>query len=130
MRQLEHRSGFWAAFDFFDLKYRHRNTLSIQHATLRQILGEQYDPSYSDFLVFIDSHEIDLTNLGFIGQGSFGRVYKASWARKPMKMYDHTEEGRGTVALKVALAGKSFDSQAKFFVEVCGSSQSVLRFSN
>ncbi|KAF2476013.1 kinase-like protein [Lindgomyces ingoldianus] len=118
MRQLEHRSGVWAAFDFFDLKYRHRNTLSIQHEALRKILGENYDPSYSDFLVFIDSREIDLANLAFIGKGSFGRVYKASWARKPTKMYDHTEEGRGMVGLKVALVGKSFDDQAKFFVEL------------
>ncbi|KAF2258979.1 kinase-like protein [Lojkania enalia] len=115
---LENRSGFWAAFDFFDLKHRHRNTLSTQHSTIREILGKHYNPSYSDYLVLIDSCEIDLANLEFIGQGSFGAVYKASWARKPIKMYDHTEEGRGTVALKVAMVAKSFDDQAKFFVEL------------
>ncbi|KAF2682307.1 kinase-like protein [Lentithecium fluviatile CBS 122367] len=121
MRQLEKRSGFWAGFAFFDLKYRYRDTLSSQHTALREMLGEHYDAAYSDFLSFIDASEIDLVDLpkkGFLGQGSFGRVYRATWARKPTTRYDHTEEGPGDVALKVSLAGKSFDDRAKFFVEL------------
>jgi len=118
MRQLEHRSGLWSAFEFFDQKYRYRNTLSAQHDTLRQILGREYDPSYGDFLLFIDSREIDLAGMETVGQGSFGRVYKARWERKPKKVYDHIEESAGDVALKVALGDRSWDSRAKFFLEV------------
>ncbi|KAF2467398.1 uncharacterized protein BDR25DRAFT_316751 [Lindgomyces ingoldianus] len=33
-------------------------------------------------------------------------------------MYNYTKEGRGMVRLKVALVGKSFDDQAKFFVKL------------
>ena len=118
-RQLEHRAGLWAAFDFFDQKYRYRDTLSVQHDTLCQILGRAYDPSYSDFLLFIDSHEIYLAGMEFVGQGSFGRVYKALWDRKPKKVCDHTEESAGDVALKAALGDRSWDDRAKFFLEVC-----------
>lgn len=85
---------------------------------LRQILGREYDPSYGDFLVFIDSRGIDLAGMETVGQGSFGRVYKARWERKPKKVYDHTEESAGDVALKVALGDRSWDNRAKFFVEV------------
>lgn len=117
-RQLEHRSGLWSAFEFFDQKYRYRDILSVQHDTLCQILGREYDPSYSDFLLFIDYHEIDLSRMETVGQGSFGRVYRARWERKPKKVYDHTEESAGDVALKVALGDRSWDDRAKFFLEV------------
>jgi hypothetical protein len=87
------------------------------------MLGNEFNPSYSDFLVFIQSNEIDLANMKAIGQGSFGRVYKAGWERKPKKLYDHAEESKGDVALKVALGHKSWDERAKFFSEVGLSSE-------
>lgn len=95
---------------------------------LRQILGKEFNPSYGDFLSFIDSKEIDLANMKARGHGSFGRVYQASWERKPKKVYDHTEESKGDIALKVALGHKSWDERAKFFSEVgLSSKQNKLR---
>jgi hypothetical protein len=87
------------------------------------MLGKEFKPSYSDFLSFIDSKEIDLANMKARGQGSFGRVYQASWEKKPKKIYDHTEESKGDVALKVALGHKCWDQRAKFPPEVWLSSE-------
>ncbi|KAK3367879.1 hypothetical protein B0H63DRAFT_535990 [Podospora didyma] len=80
-RKLEARSGIWSAFEFFDSKYRHRDSLLLQRNSLRHMLGSKYHPAYSDFLMYIDSRELDLTrdSLREYGRGSFGRVYKAKW---------------------------------------------------
>lgn len=82
------------------------------------MLGKEYHAAYSDFLLLIDPREINFSGMKSVGQGSFGRVYKARWERKPMKKFDHVEEVPGDVALKVALGDKSWDDRAKFFIEL------------
>jgi hypothetical protein len=113
---LEEHSGIGSIFNFFDLKYRYRDVLSVQKEMLREILGPEYDPSYSDFLFFIKTEEFDLSKCSFVGGGSFGQVYRVSWKRKLIKNFDHVEEVFGDVVLKIALTR---EGPKKFFKEVC-----------
>ncbi|KAF4629039.1 hypothetical protein G7Y89_g9111 [Cudoniella acicularis] len=114
-RMLEQRSDIGSVLDFFDVKYRYRETFSVQREMLRNILGTEYDSSYTDFLLYIKPDEFDLPQCSFVGAGSFGRVYHARWSKKPVKQFDHVEELPGDVVLKIALAQ---EGPAKFFSEL------------
>jgi hypothetical protein len=84
---------------FFDLKWRHRDSLVEQHQILKDALGSHYDPSYRDFLMFIHVEEFELENSQHIGEGSFGKVYCVPWKKKPLNDFNFVEEHPGKVAL-------------------------------
>jgi hypothetical protein len=107
-----------AALGFFDQKYRYRNTLSVQKNILQEALKFDYNPSYSDFLLFINSGEFELSNCSYVGCGSFSDVYRVRWRRKPIKHYDRVEEVPGDVVLKISKIQEKPEEGKKFFREV------------
>lgn len=106
---------------FFDQKWRYRNALDYQREQLKGILGPYYDDTYSEFLVYIDSSDLELESAKNIGEGSFGSVHCLPWKRKPVEVsVDHIEEQMGNVAVKIAHKhlGKTLNFEEKFFAEV------------
>jgi hypothetical protein len=106
---------------YFDQKWRYRDDLDFQRRKLKEVLGQRYQDSYAEFLLFIDSSELEIEKLENVGEGSFGRVFSVPWKRKPVEVsVDHIEEQVGKVAVKIAHAHleKGADAEAKFFAEV------------
>ncbi|RSL66752.1 hypothetical protein CEP54_003552 [Fusarium duplospermum] len=126
-RQLKRTSSDSGPIVYFDFKWRHRLELDSQRKNLEALLGENFKPSYCDFLLYIDASQLDLSDARFIGEGSFGRVHCVSW-KKPVEVsLDHVEEQAGQVAIKVSHArlNKDFESDAKFFAELATSYQAL-----
>jgi hypothetical protein len=116
LRKATSQSG---VFSLFYWKWRRRDSLDDHIDQLRGLLGNAYDPSYSDFLAFIDPQELALSESANIGAGSFGTVYKVPWTKKPLVLFDHVEEKPGDVAVKVTQRRDdwNYDTRRKFISE-------------
>ncbi|RYP58405.1 hypothetical protein DL769_008969 [Monosporascus sp. CRB-8-3] len=119
MRSIEKTLGRDTALEFFESKWRDRLSLKEQSVVLKRMLGDEYDPTYQDFLKFFPSAEFELNQAKRLGEGAFGVVYKVLWKDK----HKHTGLGPldgGLVALKISKSGKSAGGSnlTKFFKEV------------
>ena len=87
---------------------------------MQDLLGPNYERSYSYLLQYIDPEElVDLTPLP-VGEGSYGKVFRATWTNMPMPNLGFEETTSGEVAIKMALNRNQdqFLNEKKFFQEV------------
>ena len=117
-------------FFAFLLKRQSDPVHSQQNFLLQELLGNSYDPRFRHSLMYIEPSTLNAILPDRIGEGSFGRVYRAEWTAKPARHGAVDETAPGAVALKVAYGGSNrFElDQAKFFDEV--SRISILHFQN
>ena len=102
------------------LEIQSSSVLSQQASLLQDLLGDSYDPRFEHSLRYIDPSTLTVILPDKIGEGSFGRVYRAEWAKKPVRYGAVDRTAPGPVALKVAYTrnNQSKQDQVKFFDEV------------
>lgn len=121
-RQLRSTYGDRAVETFFaSLLKRQSDPVHPQQTfLLQELLGDSYDPRFKHSLIYIEPSTLNAILPDRIGEGSFGRVYRAEWTAKPVRHGAVDETEPGPVALKVAYGQSNrFElDQAKFFDEV------------
>jgi hypothetical protein len=119
-RSLLQITGKRGVISYFNLKWYDRGKSTVAREKLRDALGSNYDSSYADFLRYIDPQEILLAEAQPIGEGSYGKVYRASWMRKPSGIVGQGDTVCGDIALKIVHSAGQVNAseKLKFFGEV------------